>query len=104
MSRLPSTLNHQQSTLNASPARTLLLRARVKLPMHRLEPLLIDMRVDLRRRNIGVPEHFLNNPQIGTVAEEMRRKTVPEQMGINVFLQAGVARFFLHNLPDSRGC
>jgi hypothetical protein len=38
------------------------------LVMDRLQPLLIDVRVNLRRRNVGVPEHLLNNSQIRTVA------------------------------------
>ena len=40
----------------------------MKLPMHSLQSLLIDVRVNLRRRNVGVPEQFLNDAQIGTVA------------------------------------
>lgn len=43
------------------------LRPRVKLPVHSFEPLLIDMSVNLRRRNIGMAQHFLNNPQIRAV-------------------------------------
>jgi hypothetical protein len=31
----------------------------MKPVMHRLQPLLIDMRVNLSGRNIGVPQHFL---------------------------------------------
>ena len=46
--------------------------------MHRLEPLLVDVRVNLRRRNVGVPEHFLDDSQIGAVTEEMSRETVPQ--------------------------
>jgi hypothetical protein len=42
--------------------------SRMKLPVHRLEPLLIYVCVNLRRRNISVPEHFLDDPQIGAVA------------------------------------
>ena len=71
--------------------------------MHRLEPLLIDMRVNLRCRNIRMAEHFLDNAQIGAVAEQVRREAVPQQMRINIFLQAGVSRLFLHDLPDPRG-
>ena len=56
----------------------------MKFAMHGLQPLLIHMRVNLRRRNIGMPEHFLDDPQIGAVAEKMRRETVPEQMRINI--------------------
>ena len=63
----------------------------MKLPMHRLEPLLIDMGVNLRRRNVGVPKHFLNDPQIGPVAEQMGGKTVPKQMRIDVRFQSGMS-------------
>ena len=55
----------------------------MKLPMHSFKPLLIDMRIDLRRRNIGVAEHLLNNPQIGAVSEKMRRETMAEPVGGN---------------------
>jgi hypothetical protein len=40
----------------------------MKLSVHGFEPLLIDMRVNLRRRNIRVAEHFLDNAQVGAVA------------------------------------
>src|ERR1700732_5377777 len=100
MSRLPSTLELQQSTTNASPART--LRPRVKLSVHCLEPLLIDMGINLRRRDVRVSEHFLNNAQIGAVAQQMCGEAMSEQMWINVFLQTRVSRFFLHDLPDPR--
>jgi hypothetical protein len=41
----------------------------MKLPMHSFQSLLIDMRIDLRRRNIGVAEHFLDDPKIGAVPQ-----------------------------------
>ena len=50
----------------------------MKLPVHSLQALLIDMGVNLGRRNIGVAEHFLNDPEIGAVAQEMSRETVPQ--------------------------
>ena len=40
----------------------------MKLVVHRFQPLLIDMRINLGRRNIGVPKHFLDDAQIGAVA------------------------------------
>jgi hypothetical protein len=40
----------------------------MKSVMHRLETLLIDMGINLRGRDIRVPKHFLDDPQIGTVA------------------------------------
>ena len=35
-----------------------------------------DRRVNLRRRNIGVTEHFLNRTQVRTAREQVRRKGV----------------------------
>ena len=58
-------------------ARRPYLRARMKLAMHSLEPLLIDMGINLGRRNVGVPKHFLNDPQIRPIPEKMSRETVP---------------------------
>ena len=40
----------------------------MKLVVHRFQPLLIDMRVNLRGRNVGVPKHFLDDAQIGAIA------------------------------------
>ena len=51
----------------ASTEQKIALRSRMKLPMHGFKPLLIDMRVNLRCRNIRVAEHFLDNAQIGAV-------------------------------------
>ena len=73
----------------------------MKSSMHGFEPLLINVGVNLRRRNIGVAEHFLDNAQIGAVAQEMCRETMPQKMGINVFFQTGAARVFFHDLPDA---
>ena len=73
----------------------------MKSPMHRFQPLLIDMRIDLRRRNIGVTQHFLNNPQIGAVPQQMRRETVPEKVRVNIFLEPRALRVFFYDLPDA---
>ena len=58
----------------------------MKLSVYGLKPLLIDMGVNLRCGNIRVAEHFLDDAQVGAVPQQMRRKTVPEKMGINVLL------------------
>lgn len=70
--------------------------------MHSLKPLLIDMRINLRGRNIRVAKHFLYNAQISAIPQQVCRKTVPEKMRINVRLQSGVPRVFFHDLPDAR--
>ena len=70
--------------------------------MHSFQSLLIDVRIDLRRRDIGVAEHFLDNAQICTVPEEMRREAVSQKVRINVLFESSAARMFLHDLPDTR--
>ena len=70
--------------------------------MHSFKPLLIDMRIDLRRRNVGVAEHLLNNPQIGAIPEKMCRETMAEKVRVNVLLKPGAPRVLLHDLPDTR--
>ena len=80
-----------------------LLRPRMKLPVHSFQPLLIDMRIDLRGGNIRMPQHLLDDPQIGAVPKQMRRETVSKKVWVNVLLQSGVARVLFYNLPDARG-
>ena len=70
--------------------------------MDGFQPLLIDVRVNLRRGNICVPQHFLDDAQVSAVSEQVRRETVPEKMRINIRLQSGVLRMFFHDLPDAR--
>ena len=41
----------------------------MKLPVHPLQPRLIDVRVDLRRGDAGVAEHFLHLPQVGAAGQ-----------------------------------
>jgi len=45
--------------------------------MHSLQPLLIDMGVDLRRRYVRVAQHLLDDSQIRAVAEQVRCEAVP---------------------------
>src|SRR2546423_7464353 len=73
---------HQLSALNYQLD---LSRPRMKLPVHRFQPLLIDVRIKLRRGNIGVTEHLLDDAQVGAVAQKMGGKTMPEQVRINIF-------------------
>jgi hypothetical protein len=78
------------------------LRSRMKLAMHSLQPLLIDMRVDLCRGYVGVAQHFLDDSQIRAIAEQMCCEAVPQKVRINVLFQSGPLRVLLDDLPDSR--
>ena len=74
----------------------------MKLSMDGLEPLLVDMCVNLRSRNIGVAEHFLNDPQIGAIAKQVGREAMPEKVRVNVLFESGALCVFFYDLPDAR--
>ena len=82
-------------------ARRPYLRARMKLAMHSLEPLLVDMGINLGGRYIRVAQHLLDDSKIRAVAEKMRGEAVPQKMRINVLFQSGVLRVLLNDLPNS---
>ena len=58
------------------------------------------MRIDLRRSNIGMPEHFLNDPQIAAIIQQVRGKTVAECVRLDILGEPGNARMFLDQMPD----
>ena len=45
------------------------LRPRMKFPVYCFQSLLIDMRVNLCRRNIGMAEHLLNDAQVSAIPQ-----------------------------------
>ena len=75
----------------------------MELPMNRFQPLLVDVRINLGRGDIRMPEHLLDDPEIGSVAQKMGRETVPQQVRINVSIQSRMLRMMFHNLPDPHG-
>jgi hypothetical protein len=55
----------------------LFLSPRVVLQVHSLQARLIHVRIDLGGGNIGMPEHFLDNAQVGSIAQQMRGERMP---------------------------
>jgi hypothetical protein len=53
------------------------LRSWMKLAMYSLQPLLIDMSVDLCCGYVGVAQHLLDNSKVRAVAEQMCCEAVP---------------------------
>ena len=45
-----------------------------------LQPLLVDVRIDLGRRDVRMPEHHLDRAQIRPVLQEMGREAVPQHV------------------------
>ena len=70
--------------------------------MHSLQPLLIDMGVDLCRRYVRVTQHLLDDPQIRAVAEQMRCEAMPQKVRINALLHSSPLGVLLNDLPDPR--
>src|SRR5205807_4510184 len=58
-----------------------------------------DVGVNLRRRNVAVPEQGLHGTRVGAVLQQVRRKAVPQRVRRDV----GHARFLCVLLNDSPG-
>ena len=70
--------------------------------MHLFEPFLINMRVDLRRRDVRMAEHLLDHAEVGTVVEEVRGKGVPQQVWMHAITQTSVFGPLLDDLINPR--
>ena len=55
----------------------------MKLVVNTFETRRIDMRIDLSGCDIGVPQHLLNVPQVGSPGEHVRRKAVSQRVWAN---------------------
>ncbi len=73
------------------------------LPPGSNQPFGVNRGVDLRRRQVGVPQQFLNRPEISSRTEKMGGKGVPKRMGRRVLGQAESATQPLESqLHDAR--
>lgn len=69
--------------------------------MNGFQPFPVDMRVNLSRRYIRMPEHFLHGTQIGPMFEQMRRKRMPEGVRRDLPLDVRFTGITLNNLPHA---
>ena len=69
--------------------------------MHSLQPLLIDMGVNLCRRYVRVAQHLLDDSQVSAIAEQVRGETMTEQVRVDICLQARMSRERFHDLPNA---
>ena len=65
-----------------------------------LEPRVVDVRVDLRRRDAGVAEHFLHLPQVGAAGEQVRGEAVAQRVRAQLGGAAGQFCVQLDQLPN----
>ena len=63
----------------------------MKLVVRGAQPRLQHMRVNLRRRQVGVAEHHLDHPQVRAALEQVRRERVPQDVRAEVARDAGLA-------------
>ena len=52
--------------------------------MHFLQSFAGDVRINFRGTDAGMAEHFLDDPQVSAMFEEMRGKTVAQHVGRDV--------------------
>ena len=70
-----------------------LFASRVELRNLILEESVVKVCVNLSRGDLGVPEHFLNRPQIGTTLNQVGGETVPECVWTDILPNAQQPRF-----------
>ena len=70
---------------------------------HGSEAAFFHMGINLRGRDVRVTEKLLDDAEIGSAAEEVRRKAVTHEVGIDIDNQSGTSRVFFYELLDALG-
>jgi hypothetical protein len=66
-----------------------------------LEPLLIDVRVDLSGGNVGVSQKFLNDAKIGSIFQKMGCEGMSQEVRVDVLIEARSFSAFLDDLANT---
>jgi len=69
--------------------------------MNRFESRPVDVRVNLRRGNIGVAEHGLDRAQIGASFEQVGGKGMAQRMRLHFFVDARQQGVTTNELPET---
>src|SRR5262249_29162180 len=77
------------------------LGARVGVVVDLLQPVAREVRVHLRRRDVGVAEHLLHRAQIATVREQVRGEAVPEGVRAHLAIEPDRPRVALDDLVEA---
>src|SRR6476660_3395128 len=77
------------------------LRPRMELLVNLPQILAVDMRVDLRRRDVRVAEHLLHGAKVGAALQKMRRERMPQGVRRDVLLYAGRFHVPAEDLPGT---
>ena len=65
--------------------------------------LLINMSVNLSRRDVGVAQKLLNHSQVGPILQKVSRKGMAQKMGVDFLGESGLARSIPDDLSDAVG-
>ncbi len=68
--------------------------------VHFLQILPIHMRIDLRRGDVHMAEHFLYGSEVGAAFEEVGGEGVAEGMGTDFFIDTGEFHIHFQDLPQ----
>jgi hypothetical protein len=60
----------------------------VKSPVYVPQSIAGHVSIDLGRADVGVPQQFLNDPQIGSMFQQMGSEAVPEHVRRKIALDA----------------
>lgn len=71
----------------------------MELRVRFVQSLGIEMRVDLRRGDVGMSEQILNYAEVGATKEQVRGERMPNRVWVYV-VQSGATRVLLDDLPD----
>ena len=75
----------------------------MKLPVNFPQPVAGDVRVNFRRADAGVPQQFLDDPQVGSMLQKVSCKAMAQHMRSNIPLNARVQYAFFDAQPESHG-
>ncbi len=79
----------------------------MKPPVNVPQPIASDVRVDLSRADVGMPEQFLDDAQVSAVFEKVGGEAVPQHVRRDIARDAGTRGAFLDAQPQcnrAEGC
>src|SRR5213080_4803551 len=76
-------------------------RAGMRREVDVLQALRGEVRVDLRRGDVGVAEHLLDGAQVAAACEQVRRERVAQRVRAHLVREAGRARVSLNDLVEA---
>ena len=68
--------------------------------MDRFEPGPVDVRIELRSRDIGVSQHLLDHAQVSALLKQVRREAVAKRVRRYLFSDPSLLGIPLYHLPE----